>query len=576
MSSIFNGLNIGRLGLLAQQYTMSVLGNNIANVNTEGYTRRRVVLTANTPVELGTMSFGTGVKVDDVQRIRDTFLDVYLRNEMGTLGTLDKSNATYKQIEVIFNALSDQGGTISTKLAEFWDAWQTLSTEPENAAMREAVVNGGLSLASTFKYMRERLADLRTDLNTAVSSSVDEINTLAGELQELNEQIISSESEPHTANDLRDRRDLILDRLSELAGVTVRDFGDGEMAVFINGSLLVSGTTVRELETVVNGEGLYDVQWADTGDAVDPSAGELKGLLDGRDTTIPSYIDRIDALATQIIKEVNRLHSQGNGLVRYTTATSGVAVTDPDAALGSASGLPFDDEIQSGSFWLAVYDADGNLLEENEITITAGVSTLNSVAAEIGLDFAGNGYLDASVANGELTIGLGAGAPAGATFSFVKSDGTGDTSGFLMADEINTFFAGSDAATIDVSSVIQDNADVLATASSTAPGDNTIALAIGNLRSESFVIGTDSEARTFDEYYENTVSTLGIESAREGSLLGNQENIVAAFKEQRESNSGVNLDEELAQLISVEHAYAAAARYIGTIDSMLDTLLSIG
>ena len=142
MSSIFNGLNIGRLGLLAQQYTMTVLGNNIANVNTEGYTRRRVVLQATSPVELGSgLIFGTGVKVEDVQRMRDTFLDIYLRNEMGTLGTLDKSNETYKQIEVIFNALSDQGGTIGTKLAEFWDAWQTLSTEPENAAMREGVIN---------------------------------------------------------------------------------------------------------------------------------------------------------------------------------------------------------------------------------------------------------------------------------------------------------------------------------------------------------------------------------------------------------------------------------------------------
>ena len=576
MGTIFSSLNVGRLGLLAQQYAMHVLGNNIANVNTEGYTRRRVVMSPAWPVELGSgLFFGTGVKVDDVQRLRDTFLDVYLRNELGTLGMLDKSNAAYKQLEVIFNELSDQGRSLSAMMAEFWDAWQTLSTEPENPAMRQVVVSNAASLASTFQYMRDRLYGLRVDMNTAVTTTVEEINTLAAELQELNAEITASENEPHTANDLRDQRDLIIDQLSELAAVTTRDFGDGEMVVFINGQMLVSGRTVRTLETAINAEGVYDVQWSDTGGAVDLRGGELKGLLDARDTTIPSYITRVDALATQIIKEVNRLHSQGNGLDLYTTATCGVAVSDPDAVLDSAAGLAFEDEISTGSFWLAVYDADGTLLEEQEISITAGVSTLNTVAAEINADFLANGYLQASVSNGEITIELDSGAPSGATFSFVKSDGTGDTSGLLLATELNTFFTGEDADTIDVSSVIQNSPDLVATASSTAPGDNTIALAIGNLRNDAFVIGADIDARTFDSYHEMTISALGTASAREGSLLANQENVVESFKQQRLAKSGVNLDEELAQLISVEHAYTAAARYITTIDEMLETLLSI-
>ncbi len=576
MGTIFSSLNVGRLGLLAQQYAMHVLGNNIANVNTEGYTRRRVIMSPTPSVEFGSgMFFGTGVKVDDVERVRDTFLDVYLRNELGTLGTLDKSNAAYKQLEAVFNELSDQGRSLSGMMAEFWNAWQTLSTEPESPAMRQAVVSNGASLASTFQYMRDRLHGLRIDMNTAVSTTVEEINTLAAQLQELNAQIITSENEPHMANDLRDQRDVIIDQLSQLAGVTTRDFGDGEMVVFMNGQMLVSGNTVRTLETAVNADGLYDVQWSDTGAAADLGAGELKGLLDARDTTIPSYISRVDALATQIIKEVNRLHSQGNGLDLYTTVTSGQAVSDPDAVLSSAAGLPFEDEISTGSFWLAVYDADGTLLEEQQISVTAGVSTLRTVGAEINTDFSANGYLHANVSYGEISIALDTGAPAGATFSFVKSDGTGDTSGLLLALELNTFFTGEDADTIDVSSVIQNNPSLVATASSTAPGDNTIALAIGNLRNDTFVIGTDPDARTFDTYHEMTISTLGTESAREGSLLTNQQNVVEAFEQQRQSYSGVNLDEELAQLISVEHAYTAAARYITTIDGMLDELLSI-
>jgi len=576
MGTIFSSLNIGRLGLLAQQYTMNVLGNNIANVNTEGYTRRRVVLSPTTPVELGSgMFFGTGVKVEDVQRIRDTFLDIYLRSEMGTLGMLDKSDAAYKQVEVIFNELGDQGRSVSGMLSEFWDAWQTLSTEPENPAMRQTVVSDGVSLASTLRYMRERLGGLQLDINAAINSTVNEINALATEFQELTAQIITSESEPHTANDLRDRRDLILDRLSELAAVTTRDLGNGETAVFIGGSLLASGNTVRALETVVGADGLYSVQWADTGNAVATTGGELKGLIDSRDETIPAYIARLDGLATQIIKEVNRLHSQGNGLTLYTTATSGVTVSDPDALLASTAGLAFEDEIQDGSFWLAVYDADGALLEEHEITVTAATSTLNNIAAQIDSVFLATGNLHASAADNELTIELGSGAPVGATFSFVSSDGTGDTSGLLLAMELNTFFSGADSETMDVSSVIQNNVDLVATASSTAPGDNTIALAIGNLRNQAFLIGTDTDARTLDEYYEITVSTLGVESATALSLCTNQENVVEAFRQQRESYSGVNLDEELANLISVEHAYTAAARYITTIDTMLETLLSI-
>jgi len=576
MGSIFSGLNIGRLGLLAQQYSMHVLGNNIANVNTEGYTRRQVTLAPTMPVELGSgLIFGTGVAVEDVERVRDTFLDVYLRREMGTLGTLEKSTATYEQIEVIFNELSDRGRSLSTTLSEFWDAWQTLSTEPENAGMRETVMTKGVSLASTCRYMRERLLGLQLDVNTAVKLTVDEINTLAAQVQELNTQIITAEGGSHTANDLRDRRDLLIDRLSELAAVTTRDFGDGELVVFLNGGLLASGNTVRTIEATESSSGLYDVTWADTGDSVDVAAGELKGLLDARDVTIPAYMGRVEYLTRQVIKEVNRLHSQGVGLERYTSATGSYAVGDPDGVLSSSSGPLFYDEIGTGSFWLAVYDADGALLEQQEITVTEGVSTLNSVVAEINLDFLASGTLQASVWNDRLRIALDSGAPSGATFTFVKDDGTGDTSGVLMAMGLNTFFTGVGSEAIEVSTAIQNNPDLIATGSTTAPGDNTIALAIGNLRNEAFTIGTDTEARTFDQYYEITFSTLGVESATASSLRDNQQNVVTAFEEQRQAYSGVNLDEELSQLISVEHAYTAAARYITVIDDMLETLLSI-
>jgi len=576
MGSIFSALNIGRLGLLAQQYSMHVLGNNIANVNTEGYTRRRVVLSPTGSVQLGSgLVFGTGVKTEDIQRVRDTFLDVYLRNEMGTLGMLDKSSAAYKYIELIFNELGDQGRSLSTMMSEFWNAWETLSTEPENTAVRESVISSGLSLASTFRYMRERLDGLRLDLNTAVGTTVEEINTLAAQLQELNVQIIAAEDEPHTANDLRDRRDLLVDRLSELAAVTTRDFGDGELAVFINGSLLVSGTTIRTLETTAGTSGMYAVQWADTGDTVTPSGGELKGLMDSRDVNVPAYISRVDALATQIIKEVNRLHSGGNGLELYEVATSGIAVTDADAPLDSGAGLPFEDEITSGGFYLGAYTTAGNLLLQQWISITPGTSTLNTVAAEINADFLATGFLQAYVVSNRLMIQVGSGAPSDTRFSFVGSNGTRDTSGFLLATELNTFFTGEDSETINVSSLLQNNADFLATASSTAPGDNAIALAIGNLRNQTFEIGADTEARSFDDYHEVTIATLGAESARESGLCANQENVVEAFKQQRLAYSGVNLDEELTNLISVEHAYTAAARYISTIDEMLETLVSI-
>lgn len=576
MSSIFGSLNIGRLGLLAQQYSMNVLGNNIANVSTEGYTRQRLVLTPTASTTLGSgLILGTGVKPENVERVRDTFLDVYLRREMSTLGMLDKSEAAYQQIELIFNELSDQGRSVSGMLSEFWNAWQELSTEPENAAMRQTVVSNGVQLASTLRYMHERLDQVQLDLDGAVTTSVDETNTLATEFSALTRQIIASESEPNTANDLRDRRDLIIDRLSKLAGVSVRDLGNGETALFINGSLLASANTVRAIETTVGADGLSAVQWADTGDAFAPSSGELKGLMDARDETVPAYTARLDALATQVIKEVNRLHSQGNGLTRYTDVLSEARVTDPNAPLTTSAGLEFDNEITAGSFWLSVHDADGQLLEEQEITLSPGITTLTSLAAQIHEDFLPTGNLNAGVTDNHLWIGLASGAPAGATFSFVKSDGTGDTSGVLLALGLNTFFTGTDAETMDVSSAIQDNADLLAAASSTAPGDNTIALAIGALRNQAFEIGTDTEARTFEAYHEATISTLAVESATASSLRGNQENVVEAFQQQRESYSGVNLDEELANLIGVQHAYTAAARYIATIDSMLDALLNI-
>ncbi|WP_418791024.1 flagellar hook-associated protein FlgK [Phosphitispora sp. TUW77] len=320
MSSTFFGLEIGRKALQVQQAALNVTGHNIANANTEGFTRQRAVMSATKPFAMpsftkpaGAGQIGTGVEVQEIRRVRDDFIDLQLRKENNVFSEWEEKLDSLQKLEVVFNEPSES--SLRTVLDRFWEAWQDLSLNPELEAVRMTVRESGVALAETFNHLDRQLGELTDDIDDSINIAVDEINNIATQIATLNDQIVSVEVQDDNANDLRDKRDLLVDELSKSIQVSVREDEYGSLKVSIGGRALVTGTEVFEISAVADpgNNGYVELQWAD-GSAVRVESGELKGMLDTRDTIVPSYQDQLDELARTVVVEMNSVHAAGYGL----------------------------------------------------------------------------------------------------------------------------------------------------------------------------------------------------------------------------------------------------------------------
>ena len=322
MSDINGIMSMAGQALITQQQAISVTSHNIANVNTPGYSRQKLVMTTNTALNSAIGPMGNGVSGDAIERIYDRFLNAQILNENQELGRWDAQKQAVESLEMIFNETGGSG--LSEAMSEFWNAWQELTNNPAGPTERQILVTRGQILASTFNKLDSDLNRSQQDLDLAIQGTVTDINRLTEQLADLNQKIVSSESGTLTANDYRDQRDLVLKELSELIDINAFEDASGSISVLIaDGRPLVSGTVPWQLSTQVNASGLQDVVWLDdAGNPViinnDISGGKLKGWLETRDVLIPGFLNRLDALAQTVVTEVNNLHQTGfdlNGIV---------------------------------------------------------------------------------------------------------------------------------------------------------------------------------------------------------------------------------------------------------------------
>jgi flagellar hook-associated protein 1 FlgK len=298
------------------------------------------------------------------------------------------------------------------------------------------------------------------------------------------------------------------------------------------------------------------------GVAATPRSGALASLLEARNSPTGAVRQAgtdLDTLARALIADVNRVHAGGAGLVGFATLTAAHAVSAPSVPLGAAW-LPL--APQSGAFTIVAHDGGGSVVSSVTVSVTAGATTLDDVRAAIDAD----PNLTASIVGGRLVIGAG----AGITFSFA-----GDTSDTLAALGINTFFSGADAGTIALDPVIAADPTKIAAALADGsglvhPGDGTNALELARLRSR-LVLGAGTE--TFGGFVASLVSRIGSQARQAAESLDRQETAVHLVEAMRQQTSGVSTDEELISLAQSQNAYAAAARYVTTINDVLETLL---
>lgn len=569
MAMLGASFQIGRSALSAYQAALSVTGQNIANIGNPNYTRQTGRLTALVGGQvMGGITPGAGVGIAQLRRHVDEALEARLRLSNGQRAGAETVYTALSQTEALYNELSDTD--VSTLLSEFFGSFGGVQTSPQDMTQRDLVINSAQGLTRTMQRQRDGLVQQVRDANDQAIAIADQANNLASEIAQLNEQIVTAESDGRSvASALRDRRDGALRDLGELIDVTTREQPGGAVNVYVNSEPLVEfgrsrGITVqRELQ---DGLEIASVRFADNNGPITLRAGKLQGLIAARDTHIRDQLTRMDTLARGLIYEVNRIHSQGRGLIGYDALTSEHAVLDPSATLNNAAaGLEFP--VQNGTFTVNVRDKATGAITSRQIEIDLdGLNGDDTTLASLAAALNNVPGLSANVtADNRLSIG----ANPGFDVTFGE-----DSSGTLAALGVGGFFKGNDAATIGVADAVATDPRLIA-ASLTGlanDGDNAGRLAeLADSTKTSAMLGQ----RSITNYHDDMVNDLAVTAHGAQIEAEATDTVFQGLMAQREAISGVSLDEEAINLTKYERAFQGAARYIDVLNQMTDEVLRL-
>lgn len=543
MSSTFFGFNIARSGLFASQRALNVTSHNIANANTEGYSRQRLDLKQTTPqlLPMGQGMLGTGVETENISQIRDDFLDFKFRGENMTFGEWEVKAETLQTIEAIFNEPSDSG--IRTVMDQFFSSLQELNTSPESLTVRALVRQRGIALAKNINHMAEQFRKLQSDIDFEIRTTVDEINGYAGQIRKLNELIYNAELDGSKANDLRDQRNVVLDKLSKLVNIDYFEDNQNRFHVLINGKALVShfkkNTLIYEQRDsklyTDDAEKLHDLKWED-GSTFEPRSGKIKGLIDmrdnveGQDKGIPYYMERLNHFADVLVETINSIHKtgydlDGNSGTDFFTI-NGMSTVEYEQYL-LTKGLDNTPAIDVTSQILQINNSDLSL-EEN---IKLNKKTI----------------LQSNPLYKNKTIKL-------------LSNGK-----YVIVDRIS-------AKDLTISADIETDLDKLAASISPegVPGDGNNALKMTRVRDDVDLY----EWGNPDDFIKSLISNLGVDTQEAIRMRDNQTVLLDQVETNRQSISGVSLDEEMANMVKFQHSFNANARMITAFDEMIDTIVN--
>lgn len=633
MNSTFMGLEIGKKGLSAHQQALHTTGHNISNAENKEYSRQRVVITAADPLYVPALNrsnspgnIGQGSVVQIVERIRDNFIDDRIVVEKDVQGYWKTKNDFIYQTEMVYNEPSDQ--SLRTKLDELWKGWEELSKYPEERSTREVVREKAVNLSNEVKHLYRQLFDLQTAANREVSARVDQINLYARDIRDLNERILKAEALGDNPNDLKDKRDALIEKLSGIVNVSVGRSDRDETIVYIGGENLVQGEVLRPLEAVMDSEnkGFFKVVWKDTGTNVDIKGGEIAGLLEARDKLIRENINDINAFAVNLADLTNEVHRDGFGRNGETNVdffknimisdnvegnhdlnNDGIADVsaifkvagsnrlDASAAIGMAGTLTFviNREI----------DADVQIDYAASDTVNTVIKKINDARIGVVAYMDHNGHLGvkATIAedndkknfmirhledSGQFLVGFA---------GILKQSGTAGSFDYRRVNDIAKLLPDREHITITpkynpaaymaVSDKIMLNIDRIAAAQgkdlggtgdfnkTNGIGDGTNALRLAGLRHKNAMVDRNT---TFNDFYISLVSRIGAQGEESQDRVKNQETLLKNLANLRESVSGVSLDEEMANMVAFQHGYNASARVIDVMDKMLDTILKLG
>jgi flagellar hook-associated protein 1 FlgK len=630
MASIFNSLHIGYSGLNAAQDGVDVTSHNIANVDTEGYTRQRVVTSASHPVSLVQGVSGNGVQITEIASVFDKFVfDRYVSTSE------DKANSDFKRnvLEELSTYFPDIDGVgIKADLNRYFDLWQSFADNPDNEAMKIALAQQTQTLSQNISQTREKVATLQDTIDAQMVTYVDEVNSMAEEITQLNVSINQVESiSQDNANDLRDKRNLLEQSIAKLiggesfvSGIESNTPVDSNIAVsrenytlHVAGFNIIDGVSFHPIgvTNAENAHGFHDLYYERQDGVKIPFEQNIKGgkigaILELRgsevnsftgepeDGTLQDTIKMLDAFAAGLIENTNNI---------YAESATNQMKSNPVDFDNSTALLNTERNFEEGNFDIIVYDIDGNEVASRSITIDTatvmGDSSLNegdagfdatSLVGQIKVNgddnndgsaindiddfinpiFVNPTNVDAN--NGSLSFSLKSGLEAqGYTFAIVDSDT--DATNFAGAMGMHRFFDGSNAKDMQLNHSLANDTSKISAAKIPVSGDNQIATMMVNMQFQdmNFYSGDKTYTDSIYGFYDSIVTEVGTTTNAE--IIRN-DTITAHFNAvslEYDSISAVSIDEELTNLIRYQTAYGAASKIITTIDQMMQTLLGL-
>lgn len=619
MGSTFSGIELGKRSIMAHTDAISTAGHNISNANTEGYSRQRVQLKEFDPLYRPDLErperagmIGQGIDVQSITRIRDEMLDQRITAQQNQESYWDTRSKYYTMIEQIYNEPDEV--SVRSNMDKFWESWQELSVNPESQAARQAVVTRGESLSDSIKSKWENLMGVGSLINSDIDSTVKQINSYANQIAAVNSEIVRSRGVGDNPNDLLDRRDLLVDKLSKLANITTDRRDPDEFMVHLDGKVLVQGGVARnfDLVSLTDNNGYEKLVWADTREDASVSGGTLGALIELRDVDVRNEIQSLNTMTMNFSDLVNDVHRNaygannvtgldfftqhsfvenvngnfdrnGDGVLdhSYIFRFSGTTTLNPQEQIGFEGMMTFSGP--SGNVQVPYHPTD---------TVETVINRINDSNGEVKayLDRNNNLVLKGTTAqdveNPDFVIrhvedsgffltgysGILAASGADGAYDFARADAVDSLAGaqFAVSPVLNP------AGYIEVNGVIKNDVKSVAAAfrddsGNVNAGDGRAAVEIASIRNTKVMIGHE---RTLDDYFADSVTNVGLKGEQAENNLKSHMAIMNDLRTMRDSISGVNIDEELSDIIKFQHGYNAAAKFVTIWDSLIDTVIN--
>lgn len=619
MANSFAGIEIGKRSLMAHSTQIQTAGHNISNADTEGYSRQRVIVKSFEPIYRPDLEramvpgqIGQGCDVESINRIKDELLESRIVEQKNVESYWETRDKYYSMIESVYNEPNDV--SVRTNMDKFWQGWQELSTYPESDAARLAVVVRGQTLTNSIQQQYKSLRGIGDQINGDIEAVVKQVNDLSRQIASVNGEIVRSKGLGDNPNDLMDRRDLLVEKLSSLINVTVTQKDPDEFMVHTDGQIIVQGSLARQIETVgqLDNNGYGKLMWSDTKLDAEFHGGTLGALVELRDKDIRTEIQSLNTMALNFADLVNDVHRNAIGKNNttgldffvqhdfvenvngnYDRNGDGVEDTSYIFRMTGTNALKMQEQIGlSGT--MTINGASGNIDVSyfSTDTVEDVINRINDSNGEVKAYIDRNSCLvlkatsSKGMENPDFVIrhvedsgmfltgysGILQGSGADNAYDFNRANAVDVLAGaqFSVSPVLNP------SAYIEVNGLIQNDVSSVAAAFKNSqgfaePSDGRAAVEMAAIRNTKIMIGSQ---RTFDDYFADTITNVGLKGEQAQNQLATQNKIMGDLRDLRDSISGVNIDEELADIIKFQHGYNVAAKFISVQDELLDTLIN--